>query len=284
MRSRGGRQECVVRPRITGWGVTAVLLALVVAAVCIRLGFWQLDRLADRQALNAELAASLAEEPVRLPGAAGSVRGAPQDFLYRRATVRGRFLPERTVLLRGRFHAGQPGVHVVTPMELAGGEILLVNRGWVPAPDGATVDSVPAPTPGETTVSGTLEAVPHTGDGGRPSPPEAGPGTGGTFQRLDLETLAAHLPRLLPLYLQQAAVGEADGLPRPVPPPELSDGPHLGYAIQWFSFAAIALIGLAVVLLRRRRPTAGGSVPAAEDEGGVGAPEAEGVGDRDRDR
>jgi surfeit locus 1 family protein len=284
MRSRGGRQGRVVRVRITGWGVTAALLALVVAAVCIRLGFWQLDRLADRRALNAELAASLAEEPVRLPGVAGSVRAAPEDFLYRRATVRGRFVPERTVLLRGRFHAGQPGVHVVIPMELAGGEVLLVNRGWVPAPDGATVDSVPVPPGGEVTVSGTLQAVPRTDDGGRPSPPEAAPGTGGTFQRLDREALAAHLPRLLPLYLQESVEGAADGLPVPVPPPELSDGPHLGYAIQWFSFAAIALVGLAVVLLRRRRPTAGVSAPAAQDEGGVGAPEAEGVGERDLDR
>jgi len=243
--------------RITGGGVAAGVAALGVAAICVHLGFWQLDRLGDRRALNEEIAASLSAAPVALPAATPRLREAPSDFPYRRTIAEGRFMPERTVLLRGRFHAGQPGVHVVTPLRLDGGDLLLVNRGWVPSPDGATVDSVPMPPPGVVSVSGILQTVPITGDGGRPAPIDAAPGSGGTFQRLDLEALGQHLPALLPLYLLQSVEANADILPRPVPPPEMGDGPHLGYALQWFSFAAIALIGFLVVLLGRRRADGG---------------------------
>lgn len=240
--------------RITARGVLAGALALAVAVVCIRLGFWQLERLDQRRARNAAVEAALALPPVELRGPVlDSISADPGRFWFRRARASGSFDPAGEVVLRGRALRGSPGVHLVTPLRLGGeGPAVLVDRGWVPAADAATVDPRRYAVAGGAEVTGVLQPISAAGE------PGTGVPVGGvvSYARLDLSTLRSRLPYpLLPVQLQLAAGGdgEAAGRPVAVPPPDLSEGPHLGYAVQWFSFAAIAVIGFLVVALKPRR-------------------------------
>jgi surfeit locus 1 family protein len=242
-------------------GTVATAAVLIVAAVCIRLGFWQLERLEQRRAQNAAIAAAARLGPLSLDEAAqNEIAARPADFVHRPATASGAYLHDRELLLRGRAHDGRPGVHLVTPLALEGsGRIILVNRGWVPAADAASVDPRPYRQPGLVRVEGLLQAVPEDPLGALPIPVEIADTTVTSYRRLDRSTVAHALEQpIAPLYLQ---VAPGAGLPRappiPVRPPPLDDGPHLGYALQWFGFAAIALIGFSIVVLRGRTGRAG---------------------------
>lgn len=250
--SGGGRSR-----RVTPAGTAAALLALLVAVVCVRLGFWQLDRMEQRAELNTRLAAAAALPPLELSGDSfAAVRARPEAYLYRQVVVRGVFDLHGELVLRGRALGGRPGVNLITPLHLRGGEgVVLVNRGWSPSPDASTIDPAPLRESGTREIRGILQP------GGSGEMKEIRIGTGRdtlrTVQRLDLERLRGAVGGpLLPLLVQQlpdtvAAAAPLTRLPLPEPEP----GPHLSYAVQWFSFAAIALLGflVAVFLSSRRR-------------------------------
>lgn len=238
----------------TARDLLALLAALTVAGVCVRLGIWQLDRLEQRRERNAAHATAAALPPLRLdPTALGAVFADPESHLYRRAVARGVYDPAEQIVLRGRSLGGRPGVHLVVPLRIAGSDTaVLVNRGWIPSPDAATVEAYAFPEPGVREVEGLLQEIPTTSDGGGPAAPGGGPDT--TFRRLDLTRLRARLPYpVLPLYIQPLPNSARPGPPHAVAPSDLSEGPHLGYAVQWFSFAVIALIGVGFLLLRAAR-------------------------------
>jgi surfeit locus 1 family protein len=236
-------------------GVLGAAFILGMCALCVRLGFWQLDRLEQRRARNHAAEAALAQPPLTLDAAAArAIDADPARFVGRRVRVAGVYAPNGEVLLRGRVREGRPGVFVVTLLAVDGlGRMVLVNRGFVPSPDAASVEN-PAQyaEPGPRTVEGILQAIPVTGDAGAPSRTAAGTLT---FRRLDLPTLQARTPGLLPLVVQQLpGAGAATATP-PLrePPPALGEGSHFSYAVQWFSFAAIGVVGLLVLALRSRR-------------------------------
>src|ERR671915_141075 len=106
-----------------------LVAAVVVAAVCVRLGLWQLDRLEQRQARNATIAAAFREAPI---AAETAIRDSVPRF--RRVTVIGQWDYSRESTVGGRTRSGSPGVHVITPVTLADGATILVNRGWVYSP------------------------------------------------------------------------------------------------------------------------------------------------------
>lgn len=215
-------------------------------AVCVRLGFWQLDRLEQRRTYNAALRTATALPALELDSfTIQAIARNPGRFINRRVRARGSYAPSGEVVLRGRSQGGRPGVHLVTPLRLqASNTAVMVNRGWAPSPDALTVNLDSLREPGVQSVGGLLLAVPAEGPGPQPA--------GGTWLRLHLPTLKerAGYP-LLPLYIQQTSPSAGAAALQRVPAPELSEGSHLSYAIQWFSFAAIALIGFAVMLRRR---------------------------------
>jgi surfeit locus 1 family protein len=195
--------------------------------------------------------------------AAAAMERQPELFVNRRMVVTGKYDPAGDIVLRGRSSDGNPGVHLVTPLLVPHvPQALLVNRGWVPSPDAATVDTRPYAEPGTRTVVGLLMEVPrNTRAGGQPAETRVAGKRVTTWRRLDLDVLRRGSPRpILPLYLQQLPDSGAAATARPpvrVPPAELDNGPHLSYAVQWFSFAAIGIIGLVIVFVRnRRRPGA----------------------------
>lgn len=237
-------------------GIAAALLVLVVAAVCVRLGFWQLDRLEQRRERNALLAAAMEAPVLSLTGdSLRAVMADPESYLRRRVRLRGTFDPRGTALLRGRARQGAPGVHLVTPLRIGGGEkAVLIDRGWVPAPDATTVDPRRFHRAGTVEVEGYLDILSSgSTEDAQPFRAVTDDFAVPTYQRLNLTAYSQDYPvDLLPFYIERTSAGLAsEGAPFGAPPPRLDEGPHLGYAIQWFSFAAIAVIGFAIVAARR---------------------------------
>lgn len=237
--------------KLTVRGVVAAILILAMCALCVRLGFWQLDRLEQRRARNAAIRAATAQPPLRLDSVAPT--SDPQAFAWRRAEAAGRYHHAGDMVIRGRSREGRPGVHLVSPLVLGDGRVVMVNRGWVPSPDGSTADVRPLRTAAPVRVSGALLPITSERDRGLPIPGRAG--TDSTWRRVDLAAARARAPGpLIPLVLQQLPGAQGDVSPPLAEPlPSLSEGNHLSYAVQWFSFAAIGVVGLAILLLRRRK-------------------------------
>lgn len=216
-------------------------VTVVVAAACVGLGIWQLDRRAERLDRNAEALTGRSLPALDLNANGGDAQA------QRRVVVRGEFDHASQLILRGRLWMGAPGVHVVTPLRLSGSDrVILVNRGFVPAADGATPDLPVPPEPGEAELEGIVVPVPATGDGGQPAERNGAV----SWRRLDLPTLRERMERpLLEFYLLPETPSSAGPWPRRVEWPGLDQGPHLSYALQWFGIAAAVLaFGLFFVL------------------------------------
>jgi len=154
---------------------------------------------------------------------------------------------------------------------------VLVNRGWVPSADGATIplQSFPASPggPAEVPLAGLLlPLLPPS----RPASRDAAePRFRRVWYRMDRDALQAQFPyRLLPAQLQLLPSPDAPSIPTRLQPPALSDGPHLSYAIQWFSFAAIGMVGWVALARRSRLVRRGSALGPGESAAGVVAPVA----------
>lgn len=235
-------------PRRQFWVVT--LAALMTAAVTARLGVWQLDRAAQKKALQRSI-----DERGRMPPLdASQLARTLQEAVAqhdRRVHAQGRWRADHTVYLENRQMNGRPGFYVVTPLVLPDGRALVVQRGWA-ARDMHERTRLPAvPTP-----DGTVEVR------GRIAPPPArlwefdGASLGAIRQNLALEAYAREtgLP-LLPVSLLQDE-GPSDGLLREWPAPALNVRTNYGYAFQWFALSALVIalyVWFQFIAPRRRR-------------------------------
>ena len=234
--------------------VVGLVFALAIAAACGRLGFWQLDRLAQRRARNAGLRAAQARPLLDVTRAL-----APDSARDRQLHARGVYDYGQERLWHGRSRDGVPGVDVITPIRLADGSAVLVDRGWVPSTDGYHAEARFYREADSADVIGLGAVAPR--------------GRGDVDPRRLADSLPYPLEPFVLVALPAAAEGAGAGTPTPTPTPtrwllpELSDGPHLSYAIQWFSFALIILVGSVALLRQRRREVGGGG------GGGAGAQE-----------
>jgi len=245
-----------MRPRTLLFVGISVILAVVFA----RLGFWQVARLGERRATNMRVTARM-----RLPPAPiAEVLREGGDVRYRRVRVRGTSDTAREFVLTARTRNGAPGVHFLRPVVVPGvAGVVIVNRGWAYAPDAMTVDRARFAEPDTMAWEGILDSIPNIG-GRATAAPGADPRR---VPRFDGALLAQRLgATVMPWYvLVTPGPGETPRGDRPVRlnPPALDDGPHLGYAIQWFSFALIAVAGAGIVAARESRSRKGPSSAAA---------------------
>ena len=236
-----------------------VVLALCAAAalVFVRLGLWQLERHGERQLEVREYSERVGAAPVPLT----DLRGRDSAALYTHVTVQGEYDFANEVLLINRTRRGAPGVNVVTPLIVSGGDsIVFVNRGWVYSPDGTTIealkwrDSVPMRDSilRSQSVSLTGLVIPFPDSGARVHMQRINAASrSADFSWHEVKSISGS-PNIYPFYVQllPADTLVRPGVPVPLPSPSLSAGPHMSYAFQWFAFAAIAIVGGIVLLYR----------------------------------
>ena len=227
--------------------VAFVAAALVGAAIFIRLGVWQVSRLHERQRANAGMVSRLRATPVAID----SMSGPADSLRYRRARVSG--IPDyahETVLVQ-RSYEGSPGAYLVTPVLTAGSDsATIVVRGWVYAPDGVRVDQARWHEGDSLTVEGYLDQLPAG------SPVDTFPGQPNAVRRLQHADLARRSGRpVRTMYLWAVSDSTAPSAQKAArfTLPVLDDGPHRSYAVQWFCFAVIALVGAAIIVRNDRR-------------------------------
>ena len=218
-------------------------LTILVAAAVIglgSLGVWQVRRLNERRALNTDIQARLAAPVIELTDAVAD----PAALNYRHVRVQGAFDPGPEIVLRNQARQDEPGVHLLTPLRLAGSnQAVLIDRGWIPydAPRSQY------PAPGEAVIIEGIARATQARQGWlSPLDPAltAELTRVESWYRVDIARIQEQTPYpLLPIFVQQTQGFAGGVLPAADVEIDLSDGPHLSYAIQWFAFATTLLIG-----------------------------------------
>jgi surfeit locus 1 family protein len=231
----------------------ATLLVFSATLVLIRLGLWQLDRLETRRAFNLQVETSRKLPTLDLN------QELPANIIameWRTVQASGEYDYENQIALRNMYHGSEYGYHLLTPL-LFSGTAVLVDRGWVPADGNPTPDDwrkydevgeIKAAGQirlgqGKPAFGGIEDALPV--DGSRLM----------VWNNVDVENIAAQLPYpIAPIYIQMATEEGDTTPPIPFQPElELTEGPHAGYALQWFTFAAILFFGYPFFLRNQER-------------------------------
>jgi surfeit locus 1 family protein len=242
------------------WQRTIILLAaLALAAATGRLGLWQLDRAAQKTALQAAIDSRALLPPLTLTELA-LVPATALEQVHRRITLNGEWVTAATIYLDNRQMNGRPGFFVITPLRLGDGSAVLVQRGWQPRAftDRARVVAPPTPS-GPVTVAGRISAGParlYEFDAAA---------SGAIRQNLDVGAFAIETGlRLRPLTVLQLDDGvdtaAADGLQRDWPHAVAGVQKHYGYAFQWFALCALTIglyVWFQIIQPRRRKSSAG---------------------------
>ena len=218
--------------------------------VFVRLGLWQLDRLEERRAENATIEGRMVEPARPLVGIVGQYGADVEEMAYRRAIAEGEFRADAEFFSIGRTYDELSGTLVATPFDLVDGSVLIVVRGLVPPGSPGPPAPGYGPAKGTMSIEGPLQAGEQPTAIGESDPPD---GQLTSLSRVDL----AYIDRwvegdVLPvmLILDSWSVPYPDATPKPIPEQELTEGSHLGYAVQWFSFALIVAIGVAVLVYK----------------------------------
>ncbi len=218
------------------WLLFAVAV-VVVAGATWWLGEWQFSRLDDRKERNAVVRANEDKPPAPVADVLAPGREVAEDDEWRQVTATGTYATEDTVTVRYRTRDGASGIDVVVPLVTADGTALLVDRGWMPSDNrGAEVPDVPEPPAGEVTVTGWVRAD----------------GSGGSTEVHDQSTRAISSERIGEALDREVYGGFVDLRsedPEPaesleqVELPELDNGPHFFYGLQWWFFGVLAIAG-----------------------------------------
>ena len=229
------------------------LLVFAGTAVCIRLGIWQLDRLEQRRAFNAQFESARAQPAVDLNQEKPETI---EEMEWRPVKATGEYDFANQVAVRNQYYGNQYGYHLLTPLQFNEAAVF-VDRGWIPAENNATPsDWRKYDEAGTITVSGQIRL-------GQGKPAIGGvadtlPADGSKLEvwnNADLEQIASQMPYpVLPVYIQPAIDANDTEPPIPFQPIiELTEGPHFGYALQWFTFATILFFGYPFFLRKQER-------------------------------
>ncbi|MGZ5404577.1 MAG: SURF1 family cytochrome oxidase biogenesis protein [Nocardioides sp.] len=243
-----------------------VLFSIIVAALAWGawwLGEWQFDRLEDRQARNAIIERNETAPPADVDEVMPVEGEVTAEDEWRVVAATGEYDADDTVIVRYRTRDGAQGVDVVVPLVLADGTAVLVDRGWLGTDAGDVgADDVPAPPDGEVTISGWLRR-----DGTGDSTAVAN----GSTRAISSDEIGAALGR--DVYEGFLDLRSED--PEPAEPlegaelPDLDNGPHFFYGLQWWFFGLLALFGLGYLAWDERRGSSGPRrhprVPLEED-------------------
>lgn len=239
--------------------IFTTLLVITAVGVMVRLGIWQLERLAQRQAFNARVTAQVEQPPLELSGDALDSDLASME--YRAVVVTGVYDHAQEIALRNRAYENHLGVDLLTPLVIGGTQrAVLVNRGWIPTEAAAPANWKKFAEPGTITVRGVIRRSQSRADFGSITDP---PGKLQLWNLVNLARIQEQISYpLLPVYIQQsidqpvATSGATARSPYPLRSKveiEISEGSHLGYALQWFTFATILAFGYPVFVRARMK-------------------------------
>jgi cytochrome oxidase assembly protein ShyY1 len=232
--------------------LTPALAAIVVIAVTVSLGNWQMRRAAEKQLLQDRIDAALAAEPVSV----GAQRPLVAEQVGGRVIVRGRWLDQYTLFVDNRTVRGRAGVHMLTPIKIEGvDQTALVLRGWLPS-DPANRSKPPSPpvTSNAVSIEARVEKdLQQALELARSAPP--GP-EDRLWQNASIASVSAWSGlSLAPVLLRQIGQDDADGLVRDWPTPGAGVDKHHAYALQWYALAVLtAGLWVALGFKRRLRP------------------------------
>lgn len=230
----------------------ATLLVFLGTALCIRLGIWQLDRLEQRRAFNAQVKTmrSIPRLDLNTEGFGGI-----DKMEWRSVTFTGEYDFANQIAIRNQYYGSEYGYHIITPL-LSNGTAVLVDRGWIPADGNSTpADWRKYDEPGEVTVTGQIrlgQSKPAIGGVADALPEDGSPLW--VWNNGDVEKIALQMPYpILNVYIQPDINVEDETPPIPYQPTlELTEGPHFGYALQWFTFATILFVGYPFFLRKQK--------------------------------
>ncbi|WDF34765.1 SURF1 family protein [Arthrobacter agilis] len=231
-----------------GW----LVMVIVIAAGCVGLGRWQLDR---REAVVDNIhriEANYDATPQRYVPGSFVLDGYDPATEWTPITFVGTYDVENQVIARNRPLSGQPGYEVLTPLRLEDGSAVIIDRGWLPIgnDEAGRPDDIPEPPPGEVEVTARVKP-------GEPAVKRGAPE--GQVASIDLTALSDRLDYPLQdaayglLALERPAAAET---PLAAPKPSIDEGPHLSYSLQWFAFGVLAFVGLGYAAREQRRANA----------------------------
>ena len=230
------------------WIVSTIVVFLGMLLL-IRLGIWQLDRLEQRRAANVELIAALEAPPIDLND--GLPAGELSDLENREVVASGVYDLDDQLILKIQNWQGRAGVHLITPLLLDGSDTaVLIDRGWIPQ------NEVDEGTVGTYDVTESVQVAGYLARSqiiSRNQGNTASAGPQSEIYRVDVEAIQPQLDyEILPMYvIESPPDNELDDLPFNQPRNvEVSEGSHLSYALQWFSFS-IMLAVIYVIYVRR---------------------------------
>jgi len=215
-------------------------LVIAFAVGCVFLSQWQFDRREEAAAEVSRVSDNWESEPVSLESVMPALDQFDVDSKWVSVALSGEYLPSEQLLVRGRPYGGQTGFEVLVPFQLTTGDVIVVDRGWVPSGNSQDApDFVPAPPSGQIELVVRLKPSEPTVYGR--SAPE------GQVATIHLPTVAELVdePTYTGAYgLLASEIPAVDQTPLPYPKPALDEGAHLSYAFQWIAFGVLAFIGL----------------------------------------
>jgi cytochrome oxidase assembly protein ShyY1 len=220
-------------------------VAVIFAVVCVLLSNWQVSRLEEKKLENSRVLDNYENDPIPLTEALPSPESWQDDLEWTPVVMTGSYLEDEQVLVRNRPRNGQPGFEVLTPLQLTDGSVFVVDRGWLPTGNAQDLpDVVPAAPTGQVTVTVRL----------KPGEPALAGRSAAEGQIATVE-LSQFDDRIdAPVYtgayglLASETPPPAQDRPLPAFKPELDEGSHLSYALQWIVFGLLgfAFLGYAI--------------------------------------
>ena len=224
------------------WALFKSFIALLLILLCVWAAQWQYHRGVDRHARNAVIEESIAKSPIEL----NAVTGELLDYEWQTVSANGTFDTKKQILLRNRYSEGKYGYEVLTLFTANDNRIFWVDRGWVQAGATATTPPVvPAVPTGQVSITGRFRLDSSLPRGSFFALPGNGEG-------LLSELNAQSQLNTEKFYLDLLSGSEVSLTPEVTAQlPELSDGPHMAYALQWIFFGGLVIYGR--ILIRRTR-------------------------------
>ena len=220
---------------------------------------WQWHRLQDRQVVNAEIQAQINKEPIPITELMADIDGAksvPENSQWRTVEITGVWLQDNQVLVRKKSLESDLGLWVVTPLKLADGTIVMINRGWTAAANSAVDSPVVSDVP-----IGTIEVLGRLRDVTERTKPAPTDLPEGQVDRIVPTEIVDSPDTLTNAYVEMTASRPESRTSeiRSLPAPEVTEGAHRSYAIQWIFFEIMTVIGWIILVrneVKEQRKTA----------------------------